>query len=144
MFDHKVDYDLDAAEFTVFTKTTASRNAMGIIAEESKAIEHSSAARIESEFPRRKIKARVRETGTDSMKNYMKIMCNHELLNKNEEVILAREIQILLNWELEREKLEEKLLRYVPIVFCETALESLPVILHDLTSTISYQSLLVL
>jgi hypothetical protein len=66
---------------------------------------------IESEFPKRKITARVQETGTDSMKNYIKTMCNHELLNKNEEIILAREIQILLKWEAEREKLEEQLLR---------------------------------
>ena len=66
---------------------------------------------IESEFPKRKIKASVRETGTDSMKYYIKSMCNHELLNKNEEIILAREIQILLKWEEQREKLEEELLR---------------------------------
>ena len=66
---------------------------------------------IESEFPKRKIKASVRETGTDSMKYYIKSMCNHDLLNKNEEIILAREIQILLKWEAEREKLEEELLR---------------------------------
>jgi RNA polymerase primary sigma factor len=66
---------------------------------------------IESEFPKRKIKASVRETGTDSMKYYIKSMCNHELLNKNEEIILAREIQILLLWEAQREKLEEELLR---------------------------------
>lgn len=66
---------------------------------------------IESEFPKRKIKASVRETGTDSMKYYIKSMCNHELLNKNEEIILAREIQILLKWEKQREQLEEELLR---------------------------------
>ena len=66
---------------------------------------------IESEFPTRKIKATVRETGADSMKYYIKSMCNHELLNKNEEIILAREIQILLKWEKQREKLEEELLR---------------------------------
>ena len=61
--------------------------------------------------PKRRIKANVRETGHDSMKYYIKSMCNHELLNKNEEIILAREIQILLRWEEEREKLEEQLLR---------------------------------
>jgi len=74
---------------------------------------------IESEFPKRKIKASVRETGTDSMKYYIKSMCNHELLNKNEEIILAREIQILLKWEAEREKLEEELLR--PPTYAEWA-----------------------
>merc|ERR1719310_1822410 len=46
-------------------------------------------------------------------------MCNHELLNKNEEIILAREIQILLKWEKEREKLEEELLR--PPTYAEWA-----------------------
>lgn len=67
---------------------------------------------IEMEFPtKRKIKASVRETGTDSMKEYMKSMCNHELLNKNEEIILAREIQILLKWEESRDELENQLLR---------------------------------
>lgn len=74
---------------------------------------------IESEFPKRKIKASVRETGTDSMKYYIKSMCNHDLLNKNEEIILAREIQILLKWEAEREKLEEELLR--PPTYAEWA-----------------------
>lgn len=66
-----------------------------------------------------KIKAKIRETGMDSMKYYMKSMCNHELLNKNEEVILAREIQILLQWERERELLEDQLLR--PPTYAEWA-----------------------
>jgi hypothetical protein len=67
---------------------------------------------IESEYPnKRKIRASVKETGTDSMKHYIKTMCNHELLNKNEEIILAREIQILLKWEDQREELEQQLLR---------------------------------
>lgn len=67
---------------------------------------------IESEFPnKKKIRAKIKETGTDSMKNYMKNMCDHELLNKNEEIILAREIQILLKWEATREELEQQLLR---------------------------------
>ena len=70
---------------------------------------------LENEFPdaKKKIRANVRETGTDSIKNYIKTMCNHELLNKNEEIILAREIQILLKWEKQREELENQLLRYV-------------------------------
>ena len=67
---------------------------------------------IESEAPpKRKGRVSVKETGYDSMRNYIKSMCNHELLNKNEEIILAREIQILLKWEEERENLEAKLLR---------------------------------
>lgn len=78
------------------------------------------ASAIEREFPnKRKIKASVRETGTDSVKEYMKSMCNHELLNKNEEIILAREIQILLNWEAKRDELENQLLR--PPTYAEWA-----------------------
>lgn len=67
---------------------------------------------LEEEFSsKKKLTASVTETGTDSMKNYMKTMCNHELLNKNEEIILAREIQTLLKWEAQREDLELELLR---------------------------------
>ena len=66
---------------------------------------------------KRKIRASVKETGHDSMRNYIKSMCNHDLLNKNEEIILAREIQILLKWEKEREELEQQLLRYVILKF---------------------------
>jgi hypothetical protein len=55
----------------------------------------------------------VRETGMDSVRSYMKTMCRHELLNKNEEIILAREIQILSRWEKQRDDLEAKLLRSV-------------------------------
>lgn len=61
----------------------------------------------------RKVRASVRETGYDSMRTYIKTMCNHELLNKNEEIVLAREIQILIKWEESREELEELLMRYV-------------------------------
>ena len=64
-------------------------------------------------MPQRKVRASVKETGYDSMRSYIKTMCNHELLNKNEEVVLAREIQLLIRWEAEREILEEALLRYV-------------------------------
>lgn len=73
----------------------------------------------EEYVPKRRIRANVKETGHDSMKYYIKSMCNHELLNKNEEIILAREIQILLRWEEEREKLEEQLLR--PPTYAEWA-----------------------
>lgn len=58
-----------------------------------------------------KIRAKVKETGYDSMRSYIKTMCNHELLNRNEEVVLAREIQVLIKWEELREALEQQLLR---------------------------------
>jgi hypothetical protein len=116
VFNPNVEFDLQASEFSALTKTSGARAQMGKFGHpdtnnDSKA--KSSSKALESEFPKRKITASVRETGTDSMKNYIKTMCNHELLNKNEEIILAREIQILLKWETEREQLEEKLLRYV-------------------------------
>ena len=60
---------------------------------------------------RGKVLASVRETGHDSMRGYIKTMCNHELLNKNEEIVLAREIQVLLKYEEIREDLEASLLR---------------------------------
>jgi len=67
----------------------------------------------------KKIRAQVRETGYDSIRTYIKTMCNHELLNKNEEIILAREIQILIQWEQVREQLEADLLR--PPTYAEWA-----------------------
>jgi len=71
------------------------------------------------EIEKPKIKASVRETGYDSLQVYIKTMCNHELLNKNEEIILAREIQLLIKWEAKREVLEERLLR--PPTYAEWA-----------------------
>jgi RNA polymerase sigma factor (sigma-70 family) len=59
----------------------------------------------------RRIRANVRETGFDSMKYYMKTMGNHDLLQKNEEVVLAREIQILMKYEGVRDELESELMR---------------------------------
>uniref|UniRef100_A0A6U6H1G4 RNA polymerase sigma-70 domain-containing protein n=1 Tax=Odontella aurita TaxID=265563 RepID=A0A6U6H1G4_9STRA len=67
----------------------------------------------------RKVSAHVRETGQDSMKYYMKTMANHDLLKKNEEIILAREIQILVAWEKKREDLEATLMR--PPTYAEWA-----------------------
>ena len=60
---------------------------------------------------KKKVTATIRETGQDSMKHYLKSMGNHDLLNKNEEIILAREIQILIRWEQTRVDLEAKLAR---------------------------------
>ena len=60
---------------------------------------------------KKKVTATIRETGQDSMKHYLKSMGNHDLLNKNEEIILAREIQILIGWEETRVNLEAQLER---------------------------------
>jgi hypothetical protein len=105
-------FNLDASDSSAFAMTAAARE-FGDSDTKNNSKAKSDSKALESEFPKRKITASVRETGTDSMKYYIKTMCNHELLNKNEEIILAREIQILLKWETEREQLEEKLIRYV-------------------------------
>lgn len=68
---------------------------------------------------RKKVTAHIRETGQDSMKYYMKTMANHDLLKKNEEIILAREIQVLVEWEKKREDLEATLMR--PPTYAEWA-----------------------
>ena len=58
---------------------------------------------------RRRVLATVRETGFDSMTSYMKTMGSHDLLKKNEEIILAREIQVLVQHEGVRDELEGRL-----------------------------------
>jgi hypothetical protein len=58
-----------------------------------------------------RVQATIRETGQDSMKYYLKSMGNHDLLKKNEEIVLAREIQILIGWEQKRIELEDRLSR---------------------------------
>jgi len=75
--------------------------------------------KIDYELRKKRIRANVKETGFDSMKYYMKSMANHELLSKNEEIILGREIQILIGWEKTREELEAKLVR--PPTYAEWA-----------------------
>lgn len=75
--------------------------------------------KIDWDTRKRRIRANVKETGFDSMKYYMKSMANHELLSKNEEIILGREIQILIKWEKTREELEAKLVR--PPTYAEWA-----------------------
>eukprot|EP00526_Cylindrotheca_closterium_P009371 CAMPEP_0113638490 /NCGR_PEP_ID=MMETSP0017_2-20120614/20164_1 /TAXON_ID=2856 /ORGANISM="Cylindrotheca closterium" /LENGTH=435 /DNA_ID=CAMNT_0000549601 /DNA_START=68 /DNA_END=1378 /DNA_ORIENTATION=- /assembly_acc=CAM_ASM_000147 len=78
------------------------------------------ASSIEQEYPnKRKTKASIKETGMESTKQYLKTMCNHELLNKNEEIILAREIRILVELEEKRDELENQLLR--PPTYAEWA-----------------------
>eukprot|EP00540_Astrosyne_radiata_P023022 CAMPEP_0116830200 /NCGR_PEP_ID=MMETSP0418-20121206/4634_1 /TAXON_ID=1158023 /ORGANISM="Astrosyne radiata, Strain 13vi08-1A" /LENGTH=589 /DNA_ID=CAMNT_0004459283 /DNA_START=183 /DNA_END=1955 /DNA_ORIENTATION=+ len=55
----------------------------------------------------------------DSINAYINSLCNHDLLNKNEEVILGREIQTLKKLEETREYLEVKLKR--PPTYAEWA-----------------------
>lgn len=66
-----------------------------------------------------KVRASVKETGSESMRYYLKTMGNHELLGKNEEQILGKQIQILIKWEGIREELEDALNR--PPTYAEWA-----------------------
>lgn len=56
-------------------------------------------------------KFKVSETGDASISTYLKSMGNHELLRASEEIVLARQIRILLQWEEIREGLESNLER---------------------------------
>ena len=104
------EYEIQESDAAVAasTPTTALNNNIN-----SKAVHEtpSSQMKFADETRGAKIRANVKETGYDSMRNYIKTMCNHELLNKNEEIILAREIQTLIQWEGVREELEASLLR---------------------------------
>lgn len=57
------------------------------------------------------IRATVQETGRDTIQSYTKTLTNHELLSREAEVLLGKQIQVLVKWEDERQKLEEELLR---------------------------------
>ena len=52
-----------------------------------------------------------KETSNESVEQYIKSICNHDLLTKNEELVLGREIQKLVKYEQIREDLEVELLR---------------------------------
>jgi len=58
-----------------------------------------------------KIRASVKETGSESISSYLKSMSTHDLLRQNEEIILARQIQIMMKWEEIYKDTESKLLR---------------------------------
>jgi RNA polymerase sigma factor (sigma-70 family) len=60
---------------------------------------------------KRKVRASVQETGSDTMSEYAKTMGNHEFLCREDEIVLGRQIQILVKWEAERMQLEETLLQ---------------------------------
>ena len=62
---------------------------------------------------KRRFTASVKETGVDTMSQYVKSMGSHELLPKDSEILLGKQIQILVGWENIRQELEEKLSRLV-------------------------------
>jgi len=60
-----------------------------------------------------KVTATVQETGMDTMSSYVKSLGQHQLLSKDSEILLGRQIQILLKWEEIRQSLEKNLSVYV-------------------------------
>eukprot|EP00591_Stephanopyxis_turris_P000510 CAMPEP_0195527668 /NCGR_PEP_ID=MMETSP0794_2-20130614/29515_1 /TAXON_ID=515487 /ORGANISM="Stephanopyxis turris, Strain CCMP 815" /LENGTH=453 /DNA_ID=CAMNT_0040658639 /DNA_START=604 /DNA_END=1965 /DNA_ORIENTATION=+ len=74
-----------------------------------------------------KIRASVKETGSDTLGNYIKSMSNHELLSKEDEIVLGRQIQMLVRWEDARMKLKDTLQRAPTYSeWAETVGESVP------------------
>ena len=59
---------------------------------------------------RGRVRATVKETGSDSMGSYIKSLGQHELLYKEDEVLLGRQVRILSVLEEKRYELEEELL----------------------------------
>jgi hypothetical protein len=60
-----------------------------------------------------KVRATVKETGSDSINTYIKSLGQHELLNKADEVLLATQVRKLISLEETRKKLESDQLRWV-------------------------------
>jgi hypothetical protein len=61
----------------------------------------------------RRVSANVKETGYDALSIYLKNIANHDLLRHEEEIVLGKQIQILVHYEHQRLLLETSLLRYV-------------------------------
>ena len=60
---------------------------------------------------KKRVTAQVQETGRDTIQSYTKSFTNHELLSRESEAALGREIQILARWEERRQDLEVQLMR---------------------------------
>ena len=60
---------------------------------------------------RSSIRATVKETGSDSISSYTKSLGQHELLHKDDEVLLGRQVRMLMVLEDKRMELEEEMLR---------------------------------
>lgn len=63
--------------------------------------------------PVTKVMASVKETGGDSIGEYVKSIGSHELLPQESEMLLGKHIQLLVKWEEVRGEMEESLDRYV-------------------------------
>jgi len=78
---------------------------------------------------KKRVTAQVQETGRDTIQSYTKSFTNHELLSRESEAALGREIQILARWEVRRQELEVELMS--PPTFAQWA-EALTVTVPDL------------
>jgi len=94
--DKSIAKKLQKTKSSTTTKTTSARNSFD---------------KKEDKNEKSKVRASVKETGSETMRYYMKSMGNHELLGKNEEQILGKQIQMLIKWEGIREELEAELMR---------------------------------
>ncbi|KAL3810897.1 hypothetical protein ACHAXA_000426 [Cyclostephanos tholiformis] len=70
----------------------------------------------------RRVRATVKETGSDSISTYIKSLGQHELLFKEDEILLGRQVRILSRLEEKRQELELQLLR--PPTFSQWAVET--------------------
>jgi len=104
--DKSIAKKLQKTKSSTTTKTTSARNSFD---------------KKEDKNEKSKVRASVKETGSETMRYYMKSMGNHELLGKNEEQILGKQIQMLIKWEGIREELEAELMR--PPTYAEWAAE---------------------
>ena len=58
-----------------------------------------------------RVRATVKETGSDSISTYIKSLVQHELLYKEDEILLGRQVRMLSKLEEKRSELELQLLR---------------------------------
>ncbi|KAL7426430.1 hypothetical protein ACHAXH_001557 [Discostella pseudostelligera] len=66
-----------------------------------------------------RVRATVKETGSDSISTYIKSLVQHELLYKEDEILLGRQVRMLSKLEEKRSELEMQLLR--PPTFAQWA-----------------------
>lgn len=97
----------------------AKRRGRIVVTTESSSLQSSSSSSSSSPQPssllqprkRRTVRATVKETGSDSISTYIKSLGQHELLYKEDEVLLGRQVRLLMGLEGKRRDLEEELLR---------------------------------
>ena len=93
---------------TVMQKETRVNSISGITRGMNNGVEPMIEKKIRAKPPT-KVMASVKETGGDSMSEYIKSMGQHELLPQESELLLGRHIQQLVKWEGIRSELEKEL-----------------------------------